>query len=66
MIAAGPDGFRLVLSGCGAAVPMAGQTGILGISPAFGVAVLAAACGQGDLGAHLNLAVSRGMLAEGG
>ena len=56
----------LVLFGCGAAV-IAGQAiGFTGISLAFGLAIVAAAYGLGAIsGAHLNPAVSLGMVAAG-
>jgi aquaporin Z len=67
--------FILVLFGCGAAV-IAGQVvapsgfeagiGYTGISLAFGFAIVAAAYGLGAIsGAHLNPAVSLGMLIAG-
>lgn len=62
--------FILVFFGCGAAVlagadGMAG-VGLTGISLAFGLAVVAAAYGLGPVsGAHLNPAVSLGMLVAG-
>jgi aquaporin Z len=58
--------FILVLFGCGAAVLMGAQIGMLGISLAFGLAIVAAAYGLGAIsGAHLNPAVSLGMVAAG-
>lgn len=58
--------FILVLFGCGSAVLMGGQIGMLGISLAFGLAIVAAAYGLGAIsGAHLNPAVSLGMVAAG-
>lgn len=58
--------FILVLFGCGAAVLMGGQIGMLGISLAFGLAIVAAAYGLGAIsGAHLNPAVSFGLLVAG-
>ncbi len=56
----------LVLFGCGSAVLMGAQIGMLGISLAFGLAIVAAAYGLGAIsGAHLNPAVSLGMVAAG-
>jgi aquaporin Z len=56
----------LVLFGCGAAVLMGGQIGMSGIAFAFGLAVVAAAYGLGPIsGAHLNPAVSLGMVLAG-
>jgi aquaporin Z len=56
----------LVLFGCGSAVLMGAQIGMTGISLAFGLAIVAAAYGLGAIsGAHLNPAVSLGMVAAG-
>lgn len=56
----------LVLFGCGAAVVAGAQIGFLGISLAFGLAIVAAAYGLGAIsGAHLNPAVSLGMVTAG-
>ena len=56
----------LVLFGCGSAVLMGAQIGMLGISLAFGLAIVAAAYGLGAIsGAHLNPAVSLGMVLAG-
>jgi aquaporin Z len=56
----------LVLFGCGAAVLMGAEIGMLGISFAFGLAIVAAAYGLGAIsGAHLNPAVSLGMVMAG-
>ena len=58
--------FILVFFGCGAAVLMGEQIGMFGISFAFGLAIVAAAYGLGAIsGAHLNPAVSLGMLLAG-
>lgn len=58
--------FILVLFGCGAAVIGGGDIGFTGISLAFGLAIVAAAYGLGAIsGAHLNPAVSLGMVAAG-
>lgn len=62
--------FVLVLFGCGAAVIAGadGTTGIglTGISLAFGLAIVAAAYGIGQIsGAHLNPAVSLGLMLAG-
>jgi aquaporin Z len=56
----------LVLFGCGAAVIGSAAIGFTGISLAFGLAIVAAAYGIGAIsGAHLNPAVSLGMVAAG-
>lgn len=56
----------LVLFGCGAAVLMGDQIGMMGISLAFGLAIVAAAYGLGPIsGAHLNPAVSLGVMLAG-
>ena len=56
----------LVLVGCGAAVLAGGDIGLTGISLAFGLAIVAAAYGLGAIsGAHLNPAVSLGMVTAG-
>ena len=56
----------LVLFGCGSAVLMGAQIGMTGISLAFGLAIVAAAYGLGAIsGAHLNPAVSLGLVAAG-
>ena len=56
----------LVLFGCGSAVLMGGEIGMLGISFAFGLSIVAAAYSIGAIsGAHLNPAVSLGMVAAG-
>lgn len=66
MIAEGLGTLILVLFGCGSAVLMGGQIGMTGISLAFGLAIVAAAYGLGGIsGAHLNPAVSLGMVAAG-
>ncbi|OYX45500.1 MAG: aquaporin [Rhodobacterales bacterium 32-67-9] len=58
--------FILVFFGVGAAVLMGAQIGMLGIALAFGLSIVAAAYGLGAIsGAHLNPAVSLGMLAAG-
>ena len=58
--------FILVLFGCGAAVIAGPAIGFTGISLAFGLAIVAAAYGLGAIsGAHLNPAVSLGMVAAG-
>jgi aquaporin Z len=58
--------FILVLFGCGAAVIGGEAIGFTGISLAFGLAIVAAAHGIGAIsGAHLNPAVSFGMVAAG-
>lgn len=56
----------LVLFGCGSAVLMGAEIGMTGISLAFGLAIVAAAYGLGAIsGAHLNPAVSLGMVMAG-
>lgn len=58
--------FILVLFGCGSAVLAGADIGLTGISLAFGIAIVAAAYGIGAIsGAHLNPAVSLGMVTAG-
>lgn len=58
--------FTLVFFGCGSAVFMGAQIGMLGISFAFGLAVMAMAYSIGHIsGAHLNPAVSMGAMMSG-
>lgn len=58
--------FILVFFGCGSAVLMGAQIGFLGISLAFGLSIVAAAYSLGAIsGAHLNPAVSLGMVTAG-
>ena len=58
--------FTLVLFGCGAAVIAGEQIGVLGISFAFGLALIAMAYGIGPVsGCHINPAVSFGALLAG-
>ncbi|QYK43507.1 MAG: aquaporin [Paracoccaceae bacterium] len=66
LIAEGLGTLILVLFGCGSAVLMGAQIGMMGIALAFGLAIVAAAYGLGAIsGAHLNPAVSLGMVAAG-
>ena len=58
--------FILVFFGCGSAVFMGSEIGMLGVSLAFGLSIIAAAYSIGPVsGAHLNPAVSLGMLITG-
>lgn len=58
--------FILVFFGVGSAVLMGEQIGMHGIALAFGLSIVAAAYGLGPIsGAHLNPAVSFGMVAAG-
>lgn len=58
--------FTLVLLGCGAAVLAGDKVGFLGISFAFGFALIAMAYGIGPIsGCHINPAVSLGALVAG-
>lgn len=58
--------FVLVILGCGAAVLMGDKIGMHGIAMAFGIGVIAAAYGLGAIsGAHLNPAVTIGMVSSG-
>lgn len=66
LIAEGIGTFILVFFGCGAAVFMGDAIGLHGVSWAFGLSIVAAAYGLGAIsGAHLNPAVSFGMVAAG-
>ncbi|MCV6593348.1 MAG: MIP family channel protein [Silicimonas sp.] len=66
MVAEGLGTFILVFFGCGSAVFMGAEIGMLGISLAFGLSIVAAAYSIGPVsGAHLNPAVSLGMLVTG-
>jgi aquaporin Z len=66
LLAEGLGTLILVLFGCGSAVIAGGDIGLTGISLAFGLAIVAAAYGLGGIsGAHLNPAVSLGMVAAG-
>lgn len=58
--------FALVLFGCGSAVLAGGEVGQLGISFAFGLAIVAMAYGIGPIsGCHVNPAVSFGAFVSG-
>ncbi len=66
MIAEALGTFILVFFGCGTAVLMGAQVGMLGIAFAFGISIVAAAYSIGAIsGAHLNPAVSLGMVTAG-
>ncbi|KPU84065.1 porin [Marinosulfonomonas sp. PRT-SC04] len=66
MIAEAFGTFILVFFGVGSAVLMGDQIGMLGISLAFGLSIVAAAYSIGAIsGAHLNPAVSLGMVTSG-
>lgn len=58
--------FALVFIGCATVIFMVGQVGLLGVAFAFGLTVIAMAYSIGNIsGAHLNPAVSLGILVAG-
>ena len=58
--------FVLVIGGCGAAIMAGGDIGVLGVSLAFGFALLLGICAFGPIsGGHFNPAVSVGLWAGG-
>ena len=58
--------FALIFFGCGTVIFMVEQVGLLGVAFAFGLTVTAMAYSIGHIsGAHLNPAVSLGMLVAG-
>ncbi len=58
--------FALIFFGCGAILFMLPEVGLLGVSLAFGLTVTAMAYGIGPIsGAHINPAVSLGVLLAG-
>ena len=58
--------FALVFFGCGTVMFMVNDVGLIGVSFAFGLAVVAMAYGIGPIsGAHLNPAVSLGAMVAG-
>ena len=66
MVAEAFGTFILVFFGVGSAVLMGDHIGMLGISLAFGISIIAAAYSIGAIsGAHLNPAVSLGMVTAG-
>lgn len=66
LMAEGIGTFWLVFAGCGAVVLAGGAIGALGVSLAFGIALISMSYAVGPIsGAHLNPAVTVGLVAAG-